>query len=306
MEIAKTKRNINQKAINELLLLLDLFLKTNASDKELSEKTGISSSTVGRRLVDEELMVAAFPSKSEEEIHEIYLKVKELRQKNLATAKVLGGQHSILNNVFLRSERGNFMGSGKINLKIFSNSKEYQDKILWHIAHTFSLHPDTLSSIFNLDATEIRAILIKTRPEFSRTHEYLCMHDITDQITAKKNFLEFYNQFLNAVKTKNMVRKKELLDYLTDAEFMALRQKRKNQDPNILSEEELKIMLRQHFKYALTYRHIATFYNVSVWTYRYSLDKYLRLPENVNLKQCYLALSNFNFESRGDFNVRRI
>ncbi len=305
MEVAKTKRKINQKAINEFLLLLDLFLKTNASDKELSEKTGISSSTVGRRLVDEELMGMAFPSKSDEEIHEMYLKIKELRQRNLAQAKVLGGQNSILNNVFLKDEIGKFSGSSKLNLQIFSKNKDYQNKILWHIAHTFSLHPDTLGHLFGMDSSKIRQILIETRPEFTRAHEFLCQYDITNQEIAKKEFIDFYYQFLTAVKNNDARHKKELLNYLTDADYITLKKQRVGVNPYDITINELKTMLRHHLKYALTYRSIETYYGINRYAYRSFLEKYLKEENNETLKQRYNALSSYNFDFRGDFNVRR-
>lgn len=304
MEVAKS-RKINQKAINEFLLLLDLFLKTNASDKELSEKTGISSSTVGRRLVDEELMKMAFPSKTDEEIHEMYLKIKKLRQQNLAQGKVLGGQNSVLNNVFLKDEIGKFNGSGKLNLQIFSQNKDYQNKILWHIAHTFSLHPDTLGQLLGMDSSEIRQILIGTRPEFTRAHEFLCQYDTTDQEIAKKEFIDFYYQFLTAVKNNDARRKKELLNYLTDADFISLKKQRVGVNPYDITINELKIMLRHHLKYSLTYHSVETYYGINHNAYRNFLEKYLNEKDNENLKHRYTTLSRYNFDFKGDFNVRR-
>ena len=197
MEEIKYKRRINQKMVQEFILLLDLFLKTNKSDIELSEMTGISSSTVGRRLLDKDLMFLAFPDKSLEEINELYSKIKNLRQDNLKQAKTLGGQNSILNNAYYKDEQGHFAGSGKLSLKIFSEDIDFQNKLLWHIAHTFGLHLDTLSKLLGISSHEINSILCTTRPEFFQAHKFLTTYDKTDQSIAVENFLSFYYQYLN-------------------------------------------------------------------------------------------------------------
>ena len=74
------KRSIlDEKMIKETRQLVNLFLRTNKSDIELSRMTGISSSTVGRRLTNEFGILKAFPERGAE----IYELIKENRQKNL-------------------------------------------------------------------------------------------------------------------------------------------------------------------------------------------------------------------------------
>ena len=65
--------------IAQTKLIVNEFLKTNASDKELADLLGISSSTIQRRLNDKKRIITAFYPDGE--------RVYELVQKNLKLNK---------------------------------------------------------------------------------------------------------------------------------------------------------------------------------------------------------------------------
>ena len=119
----------------ETRYLVEYFLNTNKSDIEISKATGISSSTVGRRLTNKQRIVEAFP----EDGLGKYNKVMERRKANLARAKIIGGQTSRLNNSIINGKSKDFSGTTKLSLDILYPNEEQQWEFLMHIALCFRL-----------------------------------------------------------------------------------------------------------------------------------------------------------------------
>lgn len=88
----------------KVLFLGKLFLTNpNLSDKELSEISGISSTSVGRYLTSED---------AREVLGEkTFNFIKEKRKENLYKAKVKGGQTFASNNNAIKDNEGRFIGS---------------------------------------------------------------------------------------------------------------------------------------------------------------------------------------------------
>lgn len=89
----------------KILFLSKLFLESNYSDIELSNITGISSSSVGRYLTSD-LAKEVLGS-------DIYNEISKKRQENLYNAKIKGGQNFIKQNVPFKDKEGKFIGSYK-------------------------------------------------------------------------------------------------------------------------------------------------------------------------------------------------
>lgn len=89
----------------KILLLSKLFLESNYSDIELSNITGISSTSVGRYLT--------CPLALEVLGYETYNAIAQKRKQNLYNAKIKGGKNFAMNNIALKGEDGRFSGCKK-------------------------------------------------------------------------------------------------------------------------------------------------------------------------------------------------
>lgn len=89
----------------KILLLSKLFLESNYSDIELSNITGISSSSVGRYLTSPFAMEILGP--------ETFNFIAQKRRENLYNAKIKGGQIFARQNASFKEEDGKFIGSKK-------------------------------------------------------------------------------------------------------------------------------------------------------------------------------------------------
>lgn len=147
----------------ETRFLVHLFLDTNLQDKDLEEITGISSSTIGRRLNPagkassnpfENYMIAFG-----EDWKSLYERVVTQRQENLRQGKQRGGHVSQLNNIFIKDENGFFKRAVRLRLDLFASNPELQYKILANIAVYFHLNPVSLSSLFGIKEVEVIDIL---------------------------------------------------------------------------------------------------------------------------------------------------
>ena len=73
------------------------------TNKEISEITGISKSSVQRYLNDKETMEKLFSK-------DLYNKIQESLKENIRQARSIGGINSTKNNIYLKDEKGKFIG----------------------------------------------------------------------------------------------------------------------------------------------------------------------------------------------------
>lgn len=73
------------------------------TNKEISEITGISKSSVQRYLNDKETIEKLFSK-------DLYNKIQESLKENIKQARSIGGINSSKNNIFLKDEKGKFIG----------------------------------------------------------------------------------------------------------------------------------------------------------------------------------------------------
>ena len=73
------------------------------TNKEISEITGISKSSVQRYLNDKETIEKLFSK-------DLYNKIQESLKENIRQARSIGGINSTKNNIYLKDEKGKFIG----------------------------------------------------------------------------------------------------------------------------------------------------------------------------------------------------
>ena len=73
------------------------------TNKEISEITGISKSSVQRYLNDKETIEKLFSK-------DFYNKIQESLKENIRQARSIGGINSTKNNIYLKDEKGKFIG----------------------------------------------------------------------------------------------------------------------------------------------------------------------------------------------------
>lgn len=285
------RRNfIDEKMIEETKMLVNLFLETNASDIELSKMTGISSSTVGRRLTNESNILRAFPDKGSS----IYELVKGKRQENLQRGKALGGQTSLLNHIYTKDASGKFTGSSKIRLDVVYPNEESQYRFLVHVALTFRLHLDTLSSLLGIDEDELLRKMNEVSPASYEALQFLFCSDIKNQDLAKERFIDYYRELLKAISSKDLKEKRRLINMVTDSKVSEFKKRWKPGDK--ISDEDLRTLLNYQLKYALTTNTLV--YNFNINRPNYQRRVYNLIETEPELKQDYEYLSDFNSRFR--------
>ena len=281
-----TSREQDIKIIEETKMLVDLFLKTNASDIELSKKTGISSSTVGRRLTNKDYILKAFPTNGEI----LFEKIKLKRQENLLKGKALGGQTTLLNHVFTKDEERKVTGSTKLKLDVIFPKEENQNRFLVHISLYFHLHLDTLSLLFQIDEKELFDKLNKISPSSYKSFEYLFKMDDTNQDIARENFLNYYRELINAMRERNLEEKKRLINEVCDKKVLDFRNNHKPGDT--ILEEDIIALFNYQMKYALSNESIGYMFNIHNKNYAKRINAYLF--DKPELKRSYEHVVDYN------------
>lgn len=280
-----------KKMIEETIKLVNLFLQTNASDIELEKLTGISSSTVGRRLTNKQRILAAFPFSGEDVYKEIMLR----RKNNLHKAKVLGGQTSMINNIYLKDEIGKFVGSHKLRLDVFYDDADKQMMFLLHLALTFRLKPSSISDLFQIDEKELLEKLVIISGNAYNSLLFLIYHETFDQNVAKTNVVSYYRDLLNAKRKKDDATQKELLNKVTDALASEIIASKKSLEDFTL--DELEVLLRYQLKYTLSIIDLANTFNIDAKIYEERVP--FILEHNPDLKERYEFIISFNLSSGG-------
>jgi len=265
-----TSREQDIKIIEETKMLVELFLKTNASDIELSKMTGISSSTVGRRLTNKGYITKAFFENGEE----LYETIKNKRQENLLKGKALGGQTTLLNHVYAKDEAGKFNGSTKIRLDVIYQKKENQQRFLTHLALYFRLHLDTLSILFQIDENELHDMLYENATNSKFSLDYLFNYDNRNQDLARESFLSYYRELLNAIREKNLEERKRLINEVCDVK--AIEFKKNRQLGSKIKKEDIRTLINYQLKYSISIYSLCIMFDIDEENYRKRVNNYLQ------------------------------
>lgn len=292
-----------QKRLEETILLVIEFLVTNASDIDLAKKVGMSSSTVGRRLTNQSVVMESYNAVKEnmlkmgfkedkipQSAEELFDTIHKKRQENLLRGKALGGQTTLINHVYLKGEDTLFKGATKLSLNAFYSDKEKQYRFLANAALYFRLHLDTLSTLFQIEEKEILDNMIRICSSSYDALKILFYHDTKDQNVARINFMNYYRELLDAVRNKKLDDKKRLISLIGDSKAINLKKNRCPGDK--LSDNDIEILIRYQLKYALTNHDIAYIFEIDRNNYVKRVTKFL--SDKDNLRHDYECLMDFN------------
>ena len=272
-----------EKILKETKILVDLFLETNASDIELSTKTGISSSTVGRRLTNKENIIKVYPLNG----IELYEKIMANRQNNLQKGKVIGGQASILNNMPIENKP--ISNIPKLKLELLYADEKKQMQLMKHIALTFRAKPPLLAYLFGIDEEVIIKQLFNNENTFNALN-YLINNDYADQEVVKIKIIVYYRDLLNALKNKDKNEINNLISKVSD--YKANEIIRKREEGSRISDDDLETIINYQLKYSLSQIEIGKIFGINANHYSMRVQKFLET--NNELKEPYEALTNYN------------
>lgn len=277
-------KNQEEQIIKETKALVKLFITTNASDIELSKMTGISSSTVGRRLTNKERIFKSFPDNGEK----VYAVITSKRKSNLKQGKLLGGQISMLNSVGNNLEK-----LPKLKLAALSKSKEKQIRILIHMALTFRVKLKLLADLFQTDEQELlEKINLVSNESINKALDYLFNYDDYNQELSLANLIDFYSRFIMARQKKDKEEQKRLINEIDDSKVKIVLKSSHNL--NKMSNEDIKVFLDYQFKYGLSSQDTARTLNFEINEYNEKIKEVLNVDDKLNKR--FKLLMEYNKE----------
>ncbi len=280
-----------QKIKEEIILLVNLFLKTNYSDIELEKETGISSSTVGRRLTDYDRFLKIFPNGEE-----LFNKVNKLRQQNLYDGKIKGAQISKILTIIETNK------ITTLKLEVLGSTEEKQWQYLKHIALTFRAKLPLLSELFQIPEDVLYENLLKyNRNSFKSLiylfeKDYSALDEEASQENARNNILQFYKDLLRA-KRKSDINEMRRLQYLiSDIEAQKLIKKFREKNISVITDEEIGVILNWQLKYACLGTQVSQAFGIERSNYLKRVNKYL--TDKDELRRRYEYLVDYNMSLR--------
>ncbi|MBQ7031823.1 MAG: hypothetical protein IJN13_05650 [Bacilli bacterium] len=274
-------REQEAKMLEETRLLVDLFLKTQESDIDLEKRTGISSSTVGRRLTNKKRIIQVYGYKIGEEI---YNQVMGIRKNNLQKGKKIGGQKSMLNNVYVKDENGKFSGSTKLRVDVIYDDELLQKHFLFHLALTFKAKPKTIADLFQIDEKKLLEDLIGVSMGGYNSLLNLIYHDNSDQELVKQNIISYYRELLYAISKKDNEEKIRLINMVSDEKASLVKKSLEDGTVNTasLTDEDVEVLFRYQIKYALSVTEVANTFGLDAKIYEMRISSLKALEEEKN------------------------
>ena len=280
-----------EQIIAETKLLVKLFLETNKSDIDLGKETGISSSTVGRRLTNKEVILIAFPEKGEY----VYNLIRKKRKENLERGKVLGSQVSSLNNM---------NDSSNVSLKLDSLFSKEKNKIMFlsHLALYFRAKLPLLEELFGYSKEELIEKIYYYNSHCHESFEYLFNEDDYNQEIARINIINFFRDYVNAIIEKDFLTKNSLIKLIDDSsvsEFFLNHKK-----TNYKTDEEMLLLINYQLKYAMSNKKMEE-------KFKFAYNGYIRRARSIlqnypELLERYEKLINYYAEKAPFYNERSI
>ena len=127
---------------------------------------------------------------------------------------------------------------------------EKRRKFIINCSLTFGLRLETLADILGENKEKIYGELLYATDYMHSSLLALFELGMNVQEDAKKEFIEFFNELVEANKKKDKEKIIELLNIISDKDAMSVIKKRKN-GVNRLSEEDVLIILKYQLKYLL-------------------------------------------------------
>jgi hypothetical protein len=267
-------KNQNEVILAETRYLVNLFLETNLSDLELEKKTGISSSSIQRRLTNKAKIMEAF--KNGEEIYEL---VNKRRKANLKKGKIRGGLTSQLNNIYTKENT-------KLRLDLFFEYKNLELEFLRNLILVFRAKRKTIEELFNYTEEELNDIYE------GNEMDYLENYDNTIQEFSKEEIITYYRDLLNSINSKEKNKISNEIKEINDYWIYELMDKISKSKP--LNENDYNNLLNYQLKYALREHDIEKLFNIDKDIYFENVIKIL--DNNIILKNRYNNLKNYYLE----------
>jgi len=224
-----------EKIIREIQMLVKIFLITRLSDIELANKTGLSSSTVGRRLTDKERILKAFPDKGEK----VYTTIQKLRKLNLAKGKMLGAETSKMNY-------GTDEVKQNLNINVFGVTQEKQMNVLKHMILTFRPKLSLLSELFQIEENQLYELIMLYAKDSSESIKYIFEFEYTDQNVAREKIISFYQDLVNAKNSKDKNEISSVWAQIDDSRYERFKNNR--QPLSRLCDEDIELVVSYQLK----------------------------------------------------------
>lgn len=240
-----------QNIVDETKKLVELFIRLNASDIELSRLTGISSSTVGRRLTNHDMICAAF----EESGERIYNYIKEKRQENLAQAKLVGGRTSAFMALSEDNNEKREYDGVKLSLNILGDNLTQQYTNLLHMILCFKISLKYVSQAFIIPEKELYYNLarVTNNNSFKALGSIINSKDPASNI-SKEKFLNFYRELIQAKIINDYGRITQLMSIINDSDVINI----KNRDKEIpMTDNDIMSIFGYQVKYSLSNEEVA-------------------------------------------------
>lgn len=171
---------------------------------------------------------------------------------------------------------------------------EKRRKFIINCSLTFGLRLETLADILGENKEKIYGELLYATDYMYSSLLTLFELGMNVQEDAKKEFIEFFNELVEANKKKDKEKIIELLNVISDKDAMSVIKKRKN-GVNRLSEEDVLIILKYQLKYLLSTAKIETIFQVHHSSYIPRVQS-LREKYPVLVSQ-YEALTEINYKN---------
>lgn len=171
---------------------------------------------------------------------------------------------------------------------------EKRRKFIINCSLTFGLRLETLAEILGENKEKIYGELLYATDYMHSSLLALFELGMNVQEDAKKEFIEFFNELVEANKKKDKEKIIELLNVISDKDAMSVIKKRKN-GVNRLSEEDVLIILKYQLKYLLSTAKIETIFQVHHSSYIPRVQS-LREKYPVLVSQ-YEALTEINYKN---------
>ena len=174
---------------------------------------------------------------------------------------------------------------------------EKRRKFIINCSLTFGLRLETLADILGENKEKIYGELLYATDYMHSSLLALFELGMNVQEDGKKEFIEFFNELVEANKKKDKEKIIELLNVISDKDAMSVIKKRKN-GVNRLSEEDVLIILKYQLKYLLSTAKIEKIFQVHHSSYIPRVQS-LREKYPVLVSQ-YEALTEINYKKEED------
>lgn len=234
--LSKYEDRAYQRLNQNAKIVLKYFFKYKITPFELAKITGIPEEKVVSILNDQSLMRDVMPNDS---------------SVNTKIQNILAYQKCNIKFCFL-----------PVVLNLFKEEKKWQ--FLAMLILTFRLHLPELAEILKMDEEVLYQNLEKYNPNLKKSFQYLFGGDHYSQSIANKRLINYLSEYYEAWQNKDELRLKELLSLINDTDYNELL---KNYHQELLTNEQLIILINHQIKYASQISEVVQPLNISKTKY---------------------------------------